>query len=339
MLYALAGLGVGAAAGLVVSPYRGAVLAGLAGGLVAAVGGSGPSRVAVRLAAFAALVSVVFIVVAFASAGHRWWAALSMAVVAVLTSVGAGTGPAGAAVGAVCSLGYVLAVVLTTTASLIPGVSLASGALRVVLGALAGLAVTAAGAAVRDRRDRASARAAPRIPAPWPLMWTSLHTFDEHARDGVRRAIPLGVAMFLYQRSPTHDALWIFLAAFVVLLPTGKSPVSVAVARVVTTIVGVVVLSLLALVVPHSVLFSLAVVFLLLGMAYKPVYPLAAGGASAMGAILLVGAPSGAIATWAGHRLIDTTLGCALALTSMYVLWPHDKPTEDLPPATGAAVS
>lgn len=339
MLYAVAGLGVGAAAGLAVAPHRGAVLAGLTGGLVAAVGASGPSRVAVRLAAFAALVSVMFIVAAFACAGHPWWAALSMAAVAVLTSVGAGTGPVGAAVGALCSLGYVLAVVLTTTASLIPGVSLASGALRVVLGAVAGLVVTVTGAALRDRRDRAQAQAAPRIPAPWPGMWASLRTFDEHARDGVRRAVPLAVGMFLYQRSPTRDALWIFLAAFVVLLPTGKSPVSAAAARVVTTIVGVVVLSLLAMVVPHQVLFSLAVVFLLLGMAYGPVYPLAAGGASAMGAILLVGAPTGAIGTWAGHRLADTALGCALALASMYLLWPHDKPGDDLPPAPAPAAS
>ncbi|HUJ65038.1 MAG TPA: hypothetical protein VLX59_05855 [Acidimicrobiales bacterium] len=64
-------------------------------------------------------------------------------------------------------------------------------------------------------------------------------------------------------------------------------------AGVVSAIVGVAMLSLLALVVPHSVLSSLATAFLLLGVAYQPTHPVFAGGATAMGAIPLVGARPG----------------------------------------------
>jgi uncharacterized membrane protein YccC len=123
------------------------------------------------------------------------------------------------------------------------------------------------------------------------------------------------------------------MAAFVVLMPAGKSPASVAVAKVISTIVGVVLLGLLALVVPTSGLLALALVALLVGVAYTPTYPLIAGGLTAMGAVLLAGAPSGAIGTWAQHRLLDTAIGCALALGCMYLLWPRDKPDVQSPSA------
>ena len=161
-------------------------------------------------------------------------------------------------------------------------------------------------------------------------MWASLRSFDEHTRDGVRRAIPLAIGMFIYQRTLDHDTLWVFLAAFAVLLPTGKTAIRVAAARVVSTVVGVLVLSVLDLVVAAGVLFATAMLFLLVGIAYKRTYPLQAGALSAMGAILLVAGPTGDLDTWAGHRLLDTLLGCAMALASTYLLWPKDKPDDDI---------
>ncbi|GAG15636.1 unnamed protein product, partial [marine sediment metagenome] len=102
-----------------------------------------------------------------------------------------------------------------------------------------------------------------------------------------------------------------------------------AVARVVSTLIGVVLIGLLALLLPASTALVFALAALLLGIAYSPTYPLVAGGLTAMGAILLVGSPAGEIGSWALHRLLDTALGCALALASMYLLWPRDKPVDD----------
>ena len=41
---------------------------------------------------------------------------------------------------------------------------------------------------------------------------------------------------------------------------------------------------------------------------------------------------------WAAHRLLDTALGCALALASMYLLWPKDKPDVHDAGSAGSAV-
>ncbi len=166
-------------------------------------------------------------------------------------------------------------------------------------------------------------------------MWSSVRSFDEHARDGVRRAIPLAIGMFLYQRSGSHDALWVFLAAYVVLLPTGKSSASVALARVASTVIGVALLGVLSQVVPGRALIVLGVAAVLLSLALSPPYPLLAGGLAAMGAVVLVGAPAGDIGSWAGHRLLDTLIGCALALASMYLLWPRDRAEEIATPTGG----
>lgn len=329
------GLCAGAVCGLWLTPERGAILAGLAAGAVAAVGAAVPAALTVRASAAAVLVTVVAASVAFATTTHPWWAAAAMAAAAMATSLAAGTGPVGAAFGTIGTLVYVLVAALGVVDDLVPSVSLGSGVARIAIGAVAGLAVSAVSATVRKRHgtaDTANTTAAPRTTALGPGMLRSLRSFDEHARDGVRRAVPLAIGIYLFERSAGRDALWVFLAAFVVLLPTGKTPHTVALARVASTVLGVVLLGLLSLVVPHQVLFTAAFVLLFLGITYTKTYPVPAGALTAMGAILLAGTPTGAIGHWAGHRLLDTVVGCALALAATYLLWPHDKPDDDLQP-------
>ncbi len=251
VMYLLFGAAAGAALGVIFLPQKGAVLGALTGALIAAAGSRGPSRIALRVAAFAAVTALVFVFVAFIVAGHPWWAAAAVAAVAIGTSALAGAGPVGAGLAQLGLLIYVLAMVVGSIVHL-SDVPLASGVLRIALGAAGGLAVVAVGALLRDRRDREAAAAAPRLPSPWPALWASLRSFDEHARDGVRRAIPLAIGMYLFERSGSHDALWVFMSAFIVLMPTGKSPLDVALARVISTIVGSVVLGLFALALPVS---------------------------------------------------------------------------------------
>ena len=97
-------------------------------------------------------------------------------------------------------------------------------------------------------------------------MWESLRTFDEHARDGARRAIPLAILMFFFQLDGGRDAFWTFFAAYLVLLTPGKAVKSLAFLRVGTTIFGVVLLAVASLVVPDRVLFSLGVVIIFGGI-------------------------------------------------------------------------
>ena len=42
----------------------------------------------------------------------------------------------------------------------------------------------------------------------------------------------------------------------------------------------------------------------------------------------MAGAPTGDIAGWAGKPVIDTLVGCAIALIATYLLWPRDDETE-----------
>ena len=157
-------------------------------------------------------------------------------------------------------------------------------------------------------------------------MWRSVRTLDEHARDGLRRALPLGLFVGVYELTGSHDVLWAFVAALVVLLPTAKSPFDLAASRVVGTVVGVAVLLPLSALLPTAALVVGAVPLVLVGTAYKARYPVQADAAVAMAAITMIGAPTGAIAGFAALRLLDTLVGAGIALGFLYLLWPTDRP-------------
>jgi uncharacterized membrane protein YccC len=87
-----------------------------------------------------------------------------------------------------------------------------------------------------------------------------------------------------------------------------------------------------ALVVPDQVLFSLGIVILFGGIGLAPPYPIIGGGLTTIGSVLLAGAPTGAVGNWAERRLLDTVVGCAVALVATYLLWPRDRATEEAVP-------
>jgi hypothetical protein len=93
--YLAAGLVAGIAVGATLPHFKATVLAALAGAVVGACGSVGPSAIARQLAVVAAGWTLILSVVGFATGGHPVWAALAMAAVAVLTSVGAAAGPGG----------------------------------------------------------------------------------------------------------------------------------------------------------------------------------------------------------------------------------------------------
>src|SRR5262249_54322530 len=122
------------------------------------------------------------------------------------------------------------------------------------------------------------------------------------------------ILMFFFQLNGSRDAFWTYFAAYLVLLTPGKTPRSLAAARVGSTVFGVLLLAAAPLIVPNQVLFSLGLVILLSGVGLSPAYPVIGGGFTTIGSVLLAGAPAGAIGTWSTHRLLDTVVGCAIAL-------------------------
>ena len=133
--------------------------------------------------------------------------------------------------------------------------------------------------------------------------------------------------MYFLQVNGSRDAYWIFFVAFLVLLTPGKTPASLASARVAGTVFGVLLLAVVSLILPNDVLFSAGIVVLFAGIGVSPPYPIIGGGLTTIGAILMAGAPTGAIGTWSTHRLLDTVTGCAFALAATYLLWPRDRET------------
>lgn len=303
------------------SDPRAALLAAANGALVAAAGSSGPRVVSLRAAVGTALVAPVATTLAFATVGRPLAAAAAMAAVAVVTSVAVGAGPGGAHLGVLGAFGYVLTTSLATLLSLHTEVTPVSGAFRNVLGAACGLVVVV-GTAWRERHG--PRKPSPVVATPWRTMARSLRTLDVYARDGIRRAVPLAIGIYVFQRTGSRDALWVFIAAFAVLLPSGKAPTQVALLRAVSTLAAVVALGFLVLVVPVPVLVVAAGAFLILGIAYADRYPLAGTGLMSIAVVVMTGAPSGDIESWALHRLVDTLLGCLLAVAATLVLWPRD---------------
>jgi uncharacterized membrane protein YccC len=93
------------------------------------------------------------------------------------------------------------------------------------------------------------------------------------------------------------------------------------------------VLAVISLVVPDRALFSLGLVILLVGIGLSPPYPVVGGGLTTIGSILLAGAPTGDIAGWAGRRIVDVLVGCAIAIVATYLFWPRDTESEAPVPA------
>jgi len=331
--YLAAGLVAGAALGTALPHIRGALLAGLAGLVVAASASSGPSGISRRVSLGTAACTLALAVVGFATGDHPLLAALAMAAVALLTSVMAAAPPLGGLLGFVLSLGYLLIAGIARTANLFADVSVSWGVAHIAVGCLAGLLVAFVGTAMRRRGEPDAVRAA-RVPVPIKPMLASLRNLDEHARDGIRRAIPLAILMYFLQLDGGRDAFWTFFAAFLVLLTPGKAPTSLAAIRVASTIFGVLVLAVASLILPHALLFSFGIVILFIGIGLGPPYPIISGGLTSIGSILIAGAPTGAIGTWSTHRLLDTIVGCAIALTANYLLWPRDR---EAPPTVPVA--
>jgi hypothetical protein len=234
--YMVCGLFVGAALSAPLPQPRGTLLAALAGVVVAAAGSGGPSGVSRRVAVAAAALALVLTVVAFATGNRPVLAALAMAAVALLTSLAAAAGPLGGALGFLGSLAYFLVATMARVANLFEVVSLRWAAAHIAAGCLGGLLVVFVGTAWRRRQEPDEVKAASAPPIQLRSMWMSLRSFDEHARDGVRRAIPLAILMFFFQRDGGRDAFWTFFAAYLVLLTPGKNQKSLALVRVGTTL-------------------------------------------------------------------------------------------------------
>ncbi len=335
--FAVAGCLAGLVVGLVVQRSPVVLLPALTAAAVAVSGSAGPPPIASALARVAAPLTVAMMVLAVVVSGRPWAAAPAMLCVALFTSLAANLGRIGAVLGTLATLTFVLALVVATETATRDLSSVGMVLAQIVLAAAAGAGIALAGSALRHRGEPPVA-ASGSAPVADPSILESLRRFDERARDGLRRGIPLALCVLWYEVTRDRDALWVLISVLAVLLPTGKTVWQAAAARVAATAIGVLVVLGLAEVLPVAVLVAAALAAMVLGLAYKPVNDVLAGAASAFAVVVLVGAPGANATALAPRRLLDTVIGAAIALAFTYLLWPRDLP-DDVETSAGAEVT
>jgi hypothetical protein len=329
-----AGFGVGLALGFGAASTQAAIVASL----TLSAGGSGRLRTALPVAAILGLIVVIYSTVGALTTGYPWAAALAMAAVAFSTSVMTAAKPVGLLIGMVASQAYFLVTGVGVLAHEAIGSDLGQVGLLGLVGLLTGLALVV----VRALIEQAIGLAPPAVksderPQLLAPMVESVRSFDHTAKDGVRRAIALGLAMLIFQLQADHNAFWVMLTVFVILQPNGRSTVTSAIIRVVGTLAGVLVVLAATLVLPKELDLPLGLLGIAasLALSTRSSWLSAAFGAAA--AAVFVGLPNDDIAAYAGSRLIDTLIGAVIALSAGYLLWPRTKPGGDDVPSDLAA--
>jgi len=330
----LVGMVVGLLSGRALGYELASVQSAIVCGLTFTAGGKGRLATAVPVALVVGLVVVVYSTIGALTTGHAIAAALAMAFVAFTTTVMTASKPVGMLIGMVASMSYFLVTGVGVLEHNAIGRSMSDIGLLGVIGLVSGLVLVAIRAAIEQLVGTAPVvpLAADRLSVTHPML-AALRSFDTTTKDGIRRAIALGLAMLAFQVNGSHDAFWVMLTVFVILQPNGRSTVAKALLRSFGTLVGVVAVVAVSLLLPDATELPLAFASLAasLALSTRSTWLSAAFGAAA--AAILVGLPSGNIVGYAGARLVDTVVGSALALAAGYLLWPHAKPSERTIPA------
>lgn len=142
-------------------------------------------------------------------------------------------------------------------------------------------------------------------------------------RFAVQRSVALGVGMWaVVNFSPSDNAFWIVLTISTVLLPDSPTTLARAAQRSVGTIAGVVVALPVAVLVPKAFLAPLAVVGLLVGLAYMSRNYAIFAALVGFGIVLLLGAPDDRFLAFAAMRGLDVVIGGVIALAVATVVLP-----------------
>jgi hypothetical protein len=332
----MAAILIGMAAGFGVAWLLGFSSAGVQAAIVCALtlaaGSQGRIGTALPVAAVLGGVVVVYSTLGAVTTGYPVAAALAMAFVAFSTSVMTAAVPVGLLVGLVASNAYFLVTAVGVIESRAIGGDLGEIGVLGLLGLGTGLVLVVARSLVEQAIGTAPARrergARPSLLGP---MRQSLRSFDDHAKDGIRRALALGIAMLAFQYYASHNAFWVMLTVFVILGPRGRPTLALAARRVVGTLLGVIAVVAIAQLLPTTAAAVLAVLSIAISLAASSRSTTVSAAFGAAAAAVLTALPSGDFAGYAGARLLDTLIGSTLALACGYFLWPRSGGSTHVP--------
>lgn len=326
----LTGMACGYLVAQAVGRREDAIQAAIVAGLTFAAGSRGRLATSVPVAAALGGIVVVFSTIGALTTGSPWLSAVAMAVVAFVTTVMTAAKPVGLLIGMVASYAYFLVTSVGVLAAEAIGRDLGQIGILGLIGFTVGLALVVIRASVEQLIGTAPTPTAPSTsPSLLAPMIASVRAFDHIAKDAVRRAIALGIAMFAFQSVADHDAFWVLLTVFVILQPNGRSTVRSAIIRVTGTFIGVMGVVIIAPYLPESFAIPIAVLCLAFSLAASMRSSTVSAAFGAAAASVLAGLPHDDIVGYAAARLLDTAIGAVLALTAGYLLWPRSRPTPD----------
>lgn len=318
-------LAAGFLAGTVAQLGFTSLIAGIISACVAyAAYGHEPKIAVIRSLYFGSFFFVLGTVVVLTT-GIPWLAAVAMALVAFVGSLLTTSSVLGLAAALLSSTGYLLFAGFALLFMKDQGVNIPLMLYSLGIGLITGIGVTALLSFVLSklpqRRPAATVQQIS-LASMWVSTKESIREFKRAARDGVRRALALGIVMFIFQSVTAHDGYLLLITAAIVLPVYGRVALMTVGSRLLGSFMAIGIALILPFVLPRplvSVIALLVIAYAITSALRSTTNSLAA---ACIAFLLLIGAPGAEIGIYAGWRLIDAAGGFVIAWLCGYVLWP-----------------
>lgn len=321
---------VGLAAGFVGGTFSGLGFTALISGVIAASIAYASYGHEVRSALVRSLYFGVFFLIVgtviVLSTGIPWLAAIAMGLFAFAGSVLTTTSPLGLTAALLSSTAYMILAGFSLLFMRDQGVNIPLMILALAIGVVAGVLISTLFSFALSRL-RLSKEGLPTHRIALGVIWataaTAITEFRRAPRDGVRRALALGVAMYIFQAVPSHDGFLLIITTAIVLPVYGRVPLMTVGSRLLWSFMAIGIALILPFVVPQPFVSLVALLVIAYALATALRSTTNSLAASCIGFLLLIGAPGAEIGIYAGWRLIDVAGGFLIAWLAGYVLWPR----------------
>lgn len=259
------------------------------------------------------------------STGIPWLAAIALALFAFIGSVLTTTAPLGLTAALLSSTTYLILAGFSLLFMRDQGVNIPLMLLAIVIGVVAGILISTIFSLGLSRLGSPTEglpthRIA--LSTIWNTATVAVAEFRRAPRDGARRALALGVAMYIFQSVPAHDGFLLLITVAIVLPVYGRVPLMTVGSRLLWSFMAIGIALILPFVLPQPIVSIVALLVLAYALATALRSTTNSVAAACIGFLLLIGAPGAEIGIYAGWRLIDVAGGFLIAWLAGYVLWP-----------------
>ena len=324
-LVVIATLAAGFVAGTVAGLGFTALIAGIISACVAYAAYGPDTKVAIIRSLYFGSFFLVLGSLVVLTTGIPWLAAVAMALVAFVGSLLTTSSVLGLTAALLSSTGYLLVAGFALLFMKDQGVNIPLMLYSLAIGLISGVAVTALLSFVLSRlpqRRLASPVQLISLTSMWASTRETIREFRRATRDGVRRALALGIAMFIFQSVPAHDGYLLLITAAIVLPVYGRVALMTVGSRLLGSFMAIGIALILPFVLPRPIVSVIAILVVAYAITTALRSTTNSLAAACIAYLLLIGAPGTEIGMYAGWRLIDAAGGFVIAWLCGYLLWP-----------------